>query len=196
MDFCEVREKSQSHLAKNGACNRPRVGFPCRRFRYFLLLRRVSFFSWRKKAAQMRKAGRQKWWEGSGLRSACRHTTFWKPLGFNKLPSKRWRWGFNNVQHVSRKGALGFHGGPCFVWPSTHGAIAAQQCALHQSCSGDGKCGVSCGWIGLSWNESSGAVCRRQCSSRSTLHDIPAFCKHLTTKCNSSLKTVQFWKYF
>eukprot|EP00435_Cladocopium_sp_Y103_P005291 s2271_g1.t1 len=34
---------------------RPRVGFPCRRFRYFQLLLRVAFQSWRKKAAQTPK---------------------------------------------------------------------------------------------------------------------------------------------
>ena len=96
--FSDLREKSQTHLAKSGACNRPPVGFPCRRFRYFLLLRRVSFFSWRKKAAQMRKAGGEKM--GRKWFRKCLQASFWKPLGFNKFPLRRWRmkrWGFNLV---------------------------------------------------------------------------------------------------
>jgi len=53
VDLGKLLQEHLSNVKLN--ISRPPVGFPCRRFRYFLLLRRVSFFSWRKKAAQMRK---------------------------------------------------------------------------------------------------------------------------------------------
>lgn len=93
--FCDLREKSQAHLAKSGACNRPRVGFPCRRFRYFLLLRRVSFFSWRKKAAQMRKAGGEKMgrkWFTKCLQVCVFLETAWiQQVSFKKMKNEKMR---------------------------------------------------------------------------------------------------------
>ena len=48
-------------------------------------------------------------WEGSGLRSAYRYASFWKPLGFNKFPLRRWRmkrWGFNLVSTCFKERGL------------------------------------------------------------------------------------------
>ncbi|CAL1134548.1 unnamed protein product [Cladocopium goreaui] len=52
----DLSQLLQEHFSNNKLdIARPCVGFPCQRFRYFQLLRRVAFQSWRKKAAQIPK---------------------------------------------------------------------------------------------------------------------------------------------